>query len=554
MEPMAAVGIASNVQQLVNDAGNITLGGRPAYTRGQSIKVSEPRSDIRSRSLIQPVSYVPIVSANAHDDGRGSIRAAVLPGAWDHRNRAYVFNHKNPVFSSAEIFGMSWTKFSGRFKTWERVRPTDHLPTWGRSEGCLCHVYPMKPCKMPSDRLLLPPLPSPIFEELAAGAMFPEFLDALEGFAGGNTSWNVGAARSYNGTPESCYVLNFILPIEPSYDTAKGAYVPVSALIYSRLYSDVPSILVISESDALDRIVSDAIPQVYSIFGLENPIAIHIYLADISTKGWTGTLLRLERQVRSWTSYRYDGSPSFLDDLTELRPEMEIVKELEMVSRLLGINVEAMAIIEETLGSNHDMQHSAPKSRYTEDDITTRYPEAMYTFNPQQISELHRLFMLMHTRARNLMKEMMRMKTEDTKEQSVVLLEQQTKIAYLSRAMNRVMGLTVMLFLPGILISTLFSSNFFQFSDSGILVTNSFWVFWAVLIPVSVVICGVVFVSTTSLQYTLRNLVAWFWLRFRQRWSLQKDRGPARTTWKSDQIESVRDVRIPQVRIPQVPV
>lgn len=92
------------------------------------------------------------------------------------------------------------------------------------------------------------------------------------------------------------------------------------------------------------------------------------------------------------------------------------------------------------------------------------------------------------------------------------------KITFLSRGMNRVLGLTVMVFLPGIFFSvrlefsgaadfadcskTLFSSNFFEFSDvDGIKVAGTFWIFWAIMIPVSTVIFGALVISTTSFRY-----------------------------------------------------
>lgn len=102
------------------------------------------------------------------------------------------------------------------------------------------------------------------------------------------------------------------------------------------------------------------------------------------------------------------------------------------------------------------------------------------------------------------------------------LLEQQMKISYLTRITNRVLGLTVLFFLPGIFVSVrrplllmqqafsdshqkLFSSNFFEFSDRGIMVTKSFWMFWAIMLPISIVIFGAVIIKTSSLWYLLRD-------------------------------------------------
>ena len=134
--------------------------------------------------------------------------------------------------------------------------------------------------------------------------IFPEFLDALQGFAGGNTSWNAGAVRLYGSQVQFCFVLNFVLPTETRPGGNRRTYVSVSALVYSFVESfdhdRPPFVLVISDTNALCRILSDAVDWVgsqYQRLLVPMHMAIQIYLAHISTKGFSGILLELEREV-----------------------------------------------------------------------------------------------------------------------------------------------------------------------------------------------------------------------------------------------------------------
>jgi hypothetical protein len=138
------------------------------------------------------------------------------------------------------------------------------------------------------------------------GLVYAEFLEALEGFAGGNTSWNSGAVRLlYGEQAQSCYVLNFLLPSQSMMDTeAHYPYNPASALVYTLCHPKKPFVLVISDSEALRPLISEAVNNsivehraMAKSKHVSIDATIHTRLAQMSAKGWQNMLLSIERQV-----------------------------------------------------------------------------------------------------------------------------------------------------------------------------------------------------------------------------------------------------------------
>ena len=138
------------------------------------------------------------------------------------------------------------------------------------------------------------------------GIVFPAFLDSLESFLGGNTSWQPGAVNTYGGRLQSCYVLNFVLPWRPSFVTDtrpqnSDFYISVFTLVYTLSQGSLqhPFYLAIIDSDALHQILYSAAVSATSdrFIPYTAYMAFHAYSANVSTKGWSYVLLQLERQV-----------------------------------------------------------------------------------------------------------------------------------------------------------------------------------------------------------------------------------------------------------------
>lgn len=116
------------------------------------------------------------------------------------------------------------------------------------------HVYPIKSFDLKHYTHMPLPLPEAIARDIDNGVIFPEFVDALRGFVRRTTSWNVGAARVHEDISKSqcCFVLNFVLPNE-HLEMPSTAYASVAALIYL----SGPFVLILSNTDALCRIISE---------------------------------------------------------------------------------------------------------------------------------------------------------------------------------------------------------------------------------------------------------------------------------------------------------
>lgn len=154
----------------------------------------------------------------------------------------------------------------------------------------------------------MPPLPEAVTKQISDGTIFREFLDSLQGFTGGNTSWNVGAVRAHRTEVQYCFVLDFVLPAKELPTGKHKNYIAVSALIYVGVgpaFGKEPVILVISDTTALDRIVRDTVRWANGE-RREHSVPIHTviqnYLAQISSKGFSGILLALEYRVSTHCS------------------------------------------------------------------------------------------------------------------------------------------------------------------------------------------------------------------------------------------------------------
>ena len=75
---------------------------------------------------------------------------------------------------------------------------------------------------------------------------------------------------------------------------------------------------------------------------------------------------------------------------------------------------------------------------------------------------------------------------------------EQRKLAHASKRDSAAMKLISLLgavFLPGAYLASVFSMTFFNFQNSGAaVVSNQFWIYWAVDIPITVLIVGVWYV------------------------------------------------------------
>jgi hypothetical protein len=74
---------------------------------------------------------------------------------------------------------------------------------------------------------------------------------------------------------------------------------------------------------------------------------------------------------------------------------------------------------------------------------------------------------------------------------------EQRKIAHASKRDSAAMkwiSLIGAVFLPGAYLASVFSMTFFNFQGSGPAVTSSFWIYWAVDIPVTIIIVAVWYV------------------------------------------------------------
>lgn len=70
---------------------------------------------------------------------------------------------------------------------------------------------------------------------------------------------------------------------------------------------------------------------------------------------------------------------------------------------------------------------------------------------------------------------------------------EQRKLAHASKrdsAAMKTISLLGAVFLPGAYLASVFSMTFFNFQNEGPKVSNQFWIYWVVTIPVTVVIVG----------------------------------------------------------------
>lgn len=71
---------------------------------------------------------------------------------------------------------------------------------------------------------------------------------------------------------------------------------------------------------------------------------------------------------------------------------------------------------------------------------------------------------------------------------------EQRKLAHASKrdsAAMKTISLLGAIFLPGAYLASVFSMTFFNFQNSGPVVSNQFWIYWAVTIPTTVLIVAV---------------------------------------------------------------
>ena len=255
--------------------------------------------------------------------------------------------------------------------------------------------------------------------QISDGTIFREFLDALQGFAGGNTSWNVGSVRARRTEVQYCFGLNFVLPAKELSTVKRRNYVVVSALIYIRAdlaFGREPFILVISDSSALDRIVRDAVGWAESERFEHYVSSFQNYIARISTKGFSGILLALEHRVgiqcspgrlsgadivkiRYWASGIYASPGAFPDDHESAGAE--ILSEIDDLSRSLRLNAEAMALLQ-----------SVPDEG-RQDKIFVGAAYEIDSFDDKaRIEDLNHYFKLMMSRSEGLKKTMLDLKAE----------------------------------------------------------------------------------------------------------------------------------------------
>lgn len=136
--------------------------------------------------------------------------------------------------------------------------------------------------------------------------VFPAYLEALESWAIGNTSWNPGAVHSYGGQFQSCYTLNFVFPSQNSVikDRRSITYnsVLTSTLIYTRSLGPLeePFYLAVSDSIRAREVIESAARWSAKTRGVSSYpafMAFHAYLAYVSSEGWSYVLLGLEYEV-----------------------------------------------------------------------------------------------------------------------------------------------------------------------------------------------------------------------------------------------------------------
>jgi membrane protein implicated in regulation of membrane protease activity len=74
---------------------------------------------------------------------------------------------------------------------------------------------------------------------------------------------------------------------------------------------------------------------------------------------------------------------------------------------------------------------------------------------------------------------------------------EQRKLAHASKrdsAAMKTISLLGAIFFPGAYLASVFSMTFFNFQDNATYVSGQFWIYWAVTIPVTVVIVGIWYV------------------------------------------------------------
>jgi hypothetical protein len=71
---------------------------------------------------------------------------------------------------------------------------------------------------------------------------------------------------------------------------------------------------------------------------------------------------------------------------------------------------------------------------------------------------------------------------------------EQRKLAHASKrdsAAMKIISLLGAIFFPGAYLASVFSMTFFNFQNSGPTVSGQFWIYWAVTIPVTMIIVGI---------------------------------------------------------------
>ncbi|KAH8653729.1 hypothetical protein BX600DRAFT_85510 [Xylariales sp. PMI_506] len=208
-----------------------------------------------------------------------------------------------------------------------------------------------------------------------------------------------------------------------------------------------------------------------------------LFLCEISCMNWSSALTNQEREIfqindLKMISYR-DEDDRPRDSILRIR---SIENYLEAVTSCIEHNLAVMQWLLATL-------ESGPRSTYAFDFgqnsvlIMTRIEEVI------QEHEMHLKWGAQLLKRLQKLKEFTKLLDNDTqakKLQWTVL--QVLKISFMMRTYVSVMGTILIILLPGIFVSTLFATEFFEYSAGSISVSSNFWIWFATVLPLTMAI------------------------------------------------------------------
>ncbi|KAM3070742.1 hypothetical protein ACMFMF_008189 [Clarireedia jacksonii] len=240
-----------------------------------------------------------------------------------------------------------------------------------------------------------------------------------------------------------------------------------------------PSWLIVSESNSFQEFLRRDIlglkleDEGYSV---TDTYILHLSFCALAIRGWRlhiDALYLRFFEVEKLARYSDDYEVRRLSDLRLMEQDTSNTTEL------LRSNSDALKLVSQFFDSMISPKLKLGGSTYGgQRDIHGHITE--------ELESLRRILSGYLTEIKFLGNSIQRLRVNLIEERSYTTNANHLKISFLSQNFMRGLGFTMMIFLPGIFTSTLFSSQFFYYTESGVISpSRGIWVWFVIVIPLS---------------------------------------------------------------------